>query len=733
MKLNQKEIFDIITDLRSKLQSTVGLGIPYPSINEVCDEISKQMCILPDQTFKDIVAYQLKRYKTLSSKKHVGHKGDTTKTVLDSDIFTSCRPPPPTKKRKSLDEVKSRKQLSRRTKEIFDNVKEFADEEGVEVTSILGLLLTFCSSKEVSELGEKLWNKTATQYKIQVPLSTALAIYCDSGLGRGTYSNQRKMLSSAGFKILPPWIRLREEIARITPPVHNLPEPFVGVYYSLAASVEKTVCRILQLVPDSLNNVTDDHLKLSVKFGFDGSGSHAIYHQANTELTNNIIMTMFSPLKLETGNGNIVWEQLSPNSPLTQRLLCLQMGKESSESLQTQRVFNDDITLLQNQGVVCNFNNTPLCVTGEIKGYMMDRKAANLYTGLGGSYCDLCTYSKEDCLDQTLVVEGFTITRDIEDIQAIFEELVQDDGTVEKHKNDYATRQGVTTEPIATNSVVSQQVLHALLRTFDHFMKTVVHLKAGVLDWSESPSSINKGFLKVAKEELQKRIHTEVHGTNWDVPDSSGKGGTTTDGNMARDLLHNKLHREIIISELPEHDREKMRYFGQSLSVILRVLSSKKNVNSAEFRNLCTELYLFLLRNFPRISNRHLPGPWISITPTLHKVLGHSWELIEFNDGEGLGSLDESGLEGCNKILRKIRTTLSRKNSQNSNLVDTLARIWAGSDPLVNQERIKVKPYCKHCKVYGHSIRYCREKHAEDSTLSYEDHLFELLTYTDCD
>ena len=362
---------------------------------------------------------------------------------------------------------------------------------------------------------------------------------------------------------------------------------------------------------------------------------------------------------------------------------------------------------------------------------MMDRKAANLYTGLGGSYCDLCTYSKEACLNQTLVEEGFTITRDIDNILAIFEELVQDDGTLEKHKNDYATRQGVTTKPIATNSVVSQQVLHALLRTFDHFMKTVVHLKAGVLDWSESPSSINMVFLKRAKGQLRERIYADIHGTNWDLPDQAGKGGTTTDGNMARDLLHNKVHREIIISELPEHTQEKIRYFGQSLSVILRVLSSKKKVNIEEFRNICTELYLFLLKNFPRITNCHLPDPWISITPTLHKVLAHSWELIEFNDGECLGNLDESGLEGCNKILRRIRINLSRKSSQNSNLVDTLTRMWTGSDPLVNQERIKVRPYCKHCKVYGHSIRYCREKHAEDSARSFEDHLFDLLTYTD--
>ena len=54
---------------------------------------------------------------------------------------------------------------------------------------------------------------------------------------------------------------------------------------------------------------------------------------------------------------------------------------------------------------------------------------------------------------------------------------------------------------------------------------------------------------------------------------------------------------------------------------------------------------------------------WIRITPTVHKVLAHSWELIAHNDGVGLGALDESGLKGCNKILRNIRTNFSRKTS----------------------------------------------------------------------
>ena len=55
--------------------------------------------------------------------------------------------------------------------------------------------------------------------------------------------------------------------------------------------------------------------------------------------------------------------------------------------------------------------------------------------------------------------------------------------------------------------------------------------------------------------------------------------------------------------------------------------------------------------------------PWVSVTPAVHKVLGHSWELIELNSCYGSGALDESGTEDCQKVLRNLRINLSRKQT----------------------------------------------------------------------
>jgi len=56
--------------------------------------------------------------------------------------------------------------------------------------------------------------------------------------------------------------------------------------------------------------------------------------------------------------------------------------------------------------------------------------------------------------------------------------------------------------PIPTNEVTSIQVLHTLLRSFDHCMKIVLHLKADVFYWSESPTSIKRHFLVNARKEI---------------------------------------------------------------------------------------------------------------------------------------------------------------------------------------------------------------------------------------
>ena len=71
---------------------------------------------------------------------------------------------------------------------------------------------------------------------------------------------------------------------------------------------------------------------------------------------------------------------------------------------------------------------------------------------------------------------------------------------------------------------------------------------------------------------------------------------------------------------------------------------------------------------------------WIYLTPTVHGLLEHAPELIDANNGEGLGAFTESSLECNNKILRLIRISQSCKCSQIDNLDDCLNRFGVQSD-----------------------------------------------------
>ena len=102
---------------------------------------------------------------------------------------------------------------------------------------------------------------------------------------------------------------------------------------------------------------------------------------------------MFCPLSITSESGELVWEQRSPNSPLTHRPSALQLGKESADSLQSLAIFNNDQTTLKTDGCKIVVGDIELPLKVNIVSHMMHMKAAHLYRGLGGAYCDLRFFS----------------------------------------------------------------------------------------------------------------------------------------------------------------------------------------------------------------------------------------------------------------------------------------------------------------------------------------------------
>ena len=225
------------------------------------------------------------------SKRISTYRGCEDFVVLDSSDFNDAEYSNPNLKH--LYKLKSDKQLKRITNAIFDTICEYA--RNVEVAHLLGLLLMRCEDAEIRAIGRNLWENRVNMQtgKSIIPIETALAVYTDCSLGRQTCSNQRKIFS--GFNILPPWCRLRGTIHSYT---NNVEPSFATywVYFPLFDAVKITTNRIFQDLASI--DIHSTSLQMNMKFGFDGSGSHAIYNQSNNVNTNNMILTMFCPLTI---------------------------------------------------------------------------------------------------------------------------------------------------------------------------------------------------------------------------------------------------------------------------------------------------------------------------------------------------------------------------------------------------------------------------------------------------
>ena len=101
--------------------------------------------------------------------------------------------------------------------------------------------------------------------------------------------------------------------------------------------------QLLEFIKNSaINNLLSELHECTQWFEWQRNGGHSIFNQLENEQTKYIIMSMFCPLELKNDKGSTVWVQPLPNSPNSQRPVYLQMGKESSEALESLKIFNKD-------------------------------------------------------------------------------------------------------------------------------------------------------------------------------------------------------------------------------------------------------------------------------------------------------------------------------------------------------------------------------------------------------
>ena len=703
---------------KRRVEETLSATFPDEKHNEVFRTLTKRHVDLKKLSQNDKVKklktdfWQRIAYSTISSSAQMlnqnlpispqkAHSKDRTNIYYeinsDEDLDNSILDVTPPERRRRVDKL-------------YNSLLDTAKKEDITPTQLAALLLSrasYTKHKEISSWAEDIaHNRPMTANKL--PIEHAAYIYTFCEFGRRKWTALKSFLKTCGHDILPTHSLISEHIKSITPRAEQLPEPYHGVRYSLPHAIDITFKRQLQVI--DLSGLQDSTFDFVFKMAVDGSGDHKIFNQRNQVETSNITMGMICPLKLSSPSNPDFWQQPNPSSSGTHRPLYLQLGKESIESNKyfgpiTKECKNLEI---QNPAEV-TIDGKKYSVNFKIRISGLDRKFADSVTGLGGAYCDICTFSEKDCHDTNKVNELHIGGRTISDTAEIVNQLtVNGDGELVKSKGDYDKRKGVVRSPTIEKDIESCQPLHLLLRTTDFAKKLVIHEKAGIIHWSESVEYADSGFVKDALSDIQLHMKRET-GLKIDYADTGGHGGTTTTGNTARKLMYDEKCSSEFLSLVPEHRRENLKKLWRYLAIILRVISCNTKVkNLDKFESLCRETYKFILDNWPPVKIGKKVVPQVVISPSVHKLLAHSGELMRLNDSFGLGLLSEAGVESSNKLLRRFRINLSRKTSQTENLEDCAKRLWMNGDPIIESIRKLTRANCKNCGDHiGHSTRFC--------------------------
>jgi hypothetical protein len=407
----------------------------------------------------------------------------------------------------------------------------------------------------------------------------------------------------------------------------------------------KTLTRTFQIpkVAESIKSLSSSSFPLRAKLrtGTDGSGSQPNSHQkSSNDLTQTHKETFVICLDSVTAaDGEVVYDNEFKASDCGMRPLGIVPAKENDELVGQIMSHLDPETEFCNSTrfdiIGANGDAESVPVYCDIKISLVDGKIVSLLMGCGGAYCKICTASDKDAHDVTNVVNGFSLDRSVAKHQVLFDKLFDPvTEKIRKKTGDYSVRLGLTKQPLTSQESVCTvaRPLHLRLCDLHWFLQFLYRIIAHVLIWQNGKLTAED---HIAIDGAKKTFISHIKTRTGILIDSPCNGGTTNTGNVAWRFFSPEVH-DAIIEIVPEEWKERVSFAHQNLSVILRVLSTTQKVNFQRLHELSSETYVYLLEKCE----------FAHISESLHGTLGHGWQLIELNDGYGLGTLTEQGSEG---------------------------------------------------------------------------------------
>ena len=483
----------------------------------------------------------------------------------------------------------------------------------------------------------------------------------------------------------PPVMHVRAENQRHRPALHIYRH---GVKAPLLECLSLTLSERLQNMDLSHLNLESIDVKFTMGWGLDGSGEHSNYHQlTKVSYTTKQVMSVCFIVRDVTVTDNygaaVTWSSTSAgaNRPQKTRTMAIFSAKESVELLKEfVPLVENEVKQLESGVKVVVSGQETVAGCDKCSMSMLDGKMVTNLLNCGGAYCTMCVKSQEQCQKMETIQEGFLIDRDVSSIRDLALSLTDEEtGEIVRRKGDYSERQGVCGIPIMEADITKNiPVCHSKIRTFEWITDLVTRNQSHKKWWTATNSvrytDEEKELYKLKREEIKEEIYRNL-------AINIGNPGNMVTG-KAFVKFSSDTSRAFYVSLVQEDLRENFNTILLGLSAAVKVIDSqKRRVNTQKLRDITQEVNLKIVESFP----------WAAVSPSIHRILAHSWEVVELNNGFGLSDLSEEGLEALNKHIRERRCHGSRKNSTEVNFEDTFNHLWDRSRPTIVELERSIK------------------------------------------
>eukprot|EP00112_Aurelia_sp_Birch-Aquarium-sp1_P004598 Seg1522.2 transcript_id=Seg1522.2/GoldUCD/mRNA.D3Y31 product="Major antigen" protein_id=Seg1522.2/GoldUCD/D3Y31 len=549
----------------------------------------------------------------------------------------------------------------------LSSVEVLADANGIRKEEMLQKMVEEACKSEGWDMSEFFQSLQISS----IPVSELTALVYVGNLSQRQYQMCRNLLIKYGVNSFRP----RTEIDCYKKSLY----PSIKLD-SLSASVDvkdlfdSTLHALLSSEPigDKLDLLKGDNLlQFDVKAGLDGSGSHKKRQQlsgnrdddSSMSSSDHFLGIFMTPMKIffEAEDGcHTVWENPTPNSIFYTRPISLVKAKESRQLIAA--IFpklQSDIDSLMEPHDVAGITNK---VTIKTRVTMLDGKMVSIVQGDSGSFCHYCDITQSEASQLQYLaeagVDGMPITKTVEECMERWE-------MVESGQIAYSDprRKGQCHKPMVSQSGRLFAILHQKLRSLDFVLKIFYHLICEQRVWSEANQAIK---LKVAEAKTTAISHVKLTCGGLLIDSPTTSGGNTNAGPTAIRFF-SQWNRDAICSLINSaEDRHNFSILLGQLNVCLAVSESvdqSQTVNIERFRNHCYDTMIHLAIHFP----------WVKVSPSVHQMLAHNWQLFQMLEGKPIAVWSESGLEAWNKHIRNFRSGAgcrARQTSVRENLED---------------------------------------------------------------